>query len=43
MRLQGLERLEDVKYAFMETDGRISVIPKEGRQSQGTRDKDQLS
>ncbi|MBI2954939.1 MAG: DUF421 domain-containing protein [Chloroflexi bacterium] len=39
VRLQGLERIEDVKYAFMETDGRISVIPKEGNQSQGSRDK----
>lgn len=28
IRLQGIGRLEDVAYAFMETDGRVSVVPK---------------
>lgn len=34
LRLQGVERLEDVKYVFMEMDGRISAIKKEGDQDQ---------
>ena len=33
LRLQGIERVEDVKYAFMEMDGRISVIPRDGKSS----------
>lgn len=41
VQLQEIERLDDVKYAFMETDGRISVIRKEGKQSQGAMDRDQ--
>lgn len=31
LRLEGVERVDQVKYAFMEMDGRISVIEKEGR------------
>jgi uncharacterized membrane protein YcaP (DUF421 family) len=39
IRQQGLENVQEVKEAFMESDGRISVIAKEG-QSQGTRDRE---
>lgn len=31
LRLQGVENLDQVKFAFMEMDGRISVIEKEGK------------
>ncbi len=42
-RLQGVEGPEDVKFAFMEMDGRISVIPKEkGDSSGGNSDKKTL-
>jgi uncharacterized membrane protein YcaP (DUF421 family) len=34
LRENGIEDIKDVKFAFMETDGRISVIPKEGKESQ---------
>jgi uncharacterized membrane protein YcaP (DUF421 family) len=30
-RLQGLERMEQIKYAVLETDGGISIIPMERR------------
>lgn len=29
-RLRGLERMEQIKYAVLETDGGISIIPREG-------------
>lgn len=33
LRLQGVESVDEVKLAFMETDGRISVIPRQGHPS----------
>jgi uncharacterized membrane protein YcaP (DUF421 family) len=32
-RQQGLERLEQIKFAILETDGAISIIPKQGEGS----------
>ena len=31
-KTQGLERMEQIKYAVLETDGSISIIPFEGKQ-----------
>lgn len=31
-QLQGLERMEQIKYAVLERDGSISIIPKEARE-----------
>jgi uncharacterized membrane protein YcaP (DUF421 family) len=30
-RLRGLERMDQIKYAVLETDGDISIIPRDGR------------
>lgn len=38
LRLQGVEDLEDVRLAYMESDGRISVIERKGR-SNGARER----
>lgn len=37
LRLQGLERLDQVKYAFMEADGEISILRKEGEPERRSR------
>jgi uncharacterized membrane protein YcaP (DUF421 family) len=35
LRLQGVNTLEDVKKAYMEPDGRISVVKRQGGETQG--------
>lgn len=35
IRLQGVNRLEDVEYAFLEADGRVSVVQKENEKENG--------
>jgi uncharacterized membrane protein YcaP (DUF421 family) len=32
---QGLERMEDIKHAVVENDGRISVVPRKGASGGG--------
>jgi uncharacterized membrane protein YcaP (DUF421 family) len=39
IRLQGVEDITQVKKAYMEEDGRISVIQKDNKQSQGARER----
>jgi uncharacterized membrane protein YcaP (DUF421 family) len=39
-RLQGLERMDQIKYAVLEADGAISIIPKERREPPPARNDD---
>lgn len=38
LRLQGIEKLNEVKHAYMEGDGKISIIKKDGSQSRKSTD-----
>jgi len=40
MHTSGLERLEQVKWAILETDGRISIVPTEAAPAGGGRNRD---
>ena len=39
LREQGLERVEDVKASYLEGEGAISVVPKDGKGGQGRSDR----